>query len=65
MIAAVVAAVGAAGRYAMVLGDPLAVLAEDAVWEQMVLQPLQADVIVGELPLEIPDGVLLRGRIPC
>ncbi len=47
----------------MMLGYPLSVLAEYAIWIEMVLQPLQADIIVGELPLEIPDRVPLHGAI--
>lgn len=46
----------------MMLGDPVTLLAEDTVGMEMVLQPFQAHVIVGELALEIANGELLHGR---
>ena len=46
----------------MMLSDPLALLAVDAIGVEMVLQPLQAHVVIGKLALEIADGELLHGR---
>jgi hypothetical protein len=48
----------------MVLGDAVAGVTEDAVRPAQVLEEVQAGGIVGELCLEVEDGILIHASTP-
>ena len=68
MVTASVTRVGRTALHSMVLRHGLAVLTEDAIWIQIVFEPLKTGCIVGELGIKIPLRVLLHlwfvGHIP-
>ena len=47
----------------MMLRNPLALLAEDAVWIEVTLEPLQTGRVIGELAVKIFLGVLPHFRL--
>jgi len=53
VMAATVARVGRPGRYAVMLSDLLALLAEGAVGIKTILQPFQARCIVGKVTAKL------------
>lgn len=55
------ASVGRAARYLVVLGNALALWAMYAVGVEIVDQPLQASRVVGEVPVELVEGVAALG----
>jgi|SRR5579863_8545189 len=57
VVPALIAGVRRTTGYPMMFGDAPADLAFNAIWVQVLPQPLQASGIVGKLGLEIANGV--------
>jgi len=53
MVAALVARIGWAADYTMMLCDALALLAKDAFWVQAVAEPLKTGFVVGKLAVKV------------
>src|SRR5438445_3807116 len=63
MVAAIVARVGRATRHSVMFGHAVALLAKDAIWIEVTLEPLQTGRVIGELAVKIFLSVLPHFRL--
>src|SRR5437016_7991295 len=63
VMTAIIARVGRATRHSMMFGNSVALLAKDAIWIEVTLEPLQAGRVIGKLAVEIFLCVLPHFRL--
>ncbi len=63
VVTAIIARVGRATRHSVMFGHAVALLAKDAIWIEVTLEPLQTGCVIGKLAVEIFLGVLPHFRL--
>src|SRR5438552_12400866 len=63
VVTAIIAGVGRATRHSVMFGHAVALLAKDAIWIEVTLEPLQTGRVVGKLAVKIFLGVLPHFRL--